>query len=276
MDDQWSSDFYVGNILFSQLSTLASHFSDTKDWPTLSDFNQLMHGTQGNLESLYGASLKFVDQGEKTSNPDESYEARIYLKGEIQTRSRNWHDFFQVLIWCTYSQTKRLINKMHYLALAERASNKKSSRRSNIENTLTLFDECGAVVVSSNPELLELIKEFKWSELFLHRRDCFESEIKCFIFGHALYEKCLTPYIGMTAHSLCLTVDKSFFPLNDKEQKKQVDDLASGFFNEHDHLTPRVLDPLPVLGIPGWDSRNNDPDFYLNKEYFREKRRLSP
>jgi len=273
MDDHWSPDFYVENRLFSQVSILASHFSDSRDWPTLSDFNQLMLETQGHLKSLHGAALKFVDQGDKTSNPDESYEARIYLKGEIQTRSRNWHDFFQVLIWCTYSKSKRLINKMHYLALANRVSSQDANRRSDIENTLTLFDECGAIIVSCNPRLLELIKKFEWSELFLHQRSLFESEIKCFIFGHALFEKCLTPYIGMTAHSLCLAVEASFFSLGDEEQKKQVDELACRFFNEQDNLTPRILDPFPVLGLPGWDRRNNAPEFYQNKEYFRDKRR---
>ena len=273
MDDQWSLDFYVENILFSQLSILVDQFAGSKDWPPLSDYNQLMCSTQGNLKSSYGAALKFVDQGDKTSNPDESYEARIYLKGEIQTRSRNWHDFFQVMIWCTYSKTKRLINKLHYLALAGRVRSEDASRRSDTENTLTLFDECGAIIVSSNPALLELIREFEWTELFLHRRDLFESEIKCFIFGHALFEKCLAPYLGMTAHSLCLVVDDSFFSLDEEEQKKQVDQLAYDFFKEQDQLTPRSLDPLPVLGVPGWDSRNNNPCFYQNKDYFREKRR---
>ena len=272
MSDDWSQDFYVDNVLFRQIAPFARLLSYNNDWPDMSDFNQMLSDVHGQVRSSNGALLRFVEQGDKTSDPEKSYEARICLKGEIQTRSNNWHDYFQVLIWCTFSKTKQLINLLHYEAFTERV-NKQLKNRSSIENTLTLFDECGVVIVSSKPELLQLINDYDWTALFISHREAFNRDIKCFTFGHALYEKYLSPYIGMTAHSICLTVDPEFFKLDDEQQLNKIDELAYDFFTKTKTLTPAAtLTPFPVLGIPGWDSRNNDPEFYQNKNYFREKR----
>ena len=272
MSDDWSQDFYIDNALFRQIAPFATLLSYNNDWPKLSHFNQILINTHGQVRLSSGALLKFVEQGDKTSDPEKSYEARICLKGEIQTRSNNWHDYFQVLIWCAFNKTKQLINRLHYEAFNARVK-KQLMNRSTVENTLTLFDECGVIIVSSRPELLQLISDYDWSTLFISNREAFDRDIKCFTFGHALYEKYLTPYIGMTAHGICLTVDPDFFSLDDEQQRNKIDDLACDFLTKAKSLTPATtLSPFPVLGIPGWDSRNNDPKFYQNKNYFREKR----
>lgn len=275
MSHPWSQYFFVNNPVFHQIANLARRFAGNGNWPTLEDYNALLNETQPRLKSMNEAPLRFVNQGNKNSDPYESYEARIYLRGEIQTRHHNWHDFFQVLIWCIFSSTKRLINQRHYLALAERINEKHSNQRSDTENTLTLFDECGAIIVSSNPLLLDSVKAFDWTTLFLENRNKFDKEIKCFTFGHALYEKFLTPYIGMTAHAICLQVEETFFLLDQEQQFKFVDNLACRFLENKTSLTPAILNPFPLLGVPGWDERNEAPEFYLNKNYFRERRKSS-
>ena len=35
--------------------------------------------------------------------------------------------------------------------------------------------------------------------------------MRCVIFGHAVYEKALTPYLGMTAHCVLLAVEDTLF-----------------------------------------------------------------
>jgi len=276
MGDNWSPLFYQQSILFKDLVSPASHFSDYRQWPTLKDYNNLLSSLLGNIQSLSGKPLSFVSQGQKPTLLQDYYEARIYLSGKIQTRIQNWHDFFQVMIWCQYSQTKSMINKMHYSALSSRlSSHEEKGKRSDVENSLTLFDECGAIIVSSNPALLQQIKDFDWPGLFIHHRDCFNQSIKCFIFGHALYEKCLNPYIGMTAHCICLTVDQNFFSLQPEQQTKALDKLAVDYFSANNNIAPSQLDPFPLLGVPGWDERNADPAFYDNKDYFRTSRRRS-
>jgi hypothetical protein len=270
MGDRWQADFFLNNSLFEAISSVATTFRDFTDWPELNDYNTLLRNITGHIHSLSGATLRFVPQAEKPRQLQDNYEARIYLKGEIQTRLHNWHDFFQVLVWSTYPHTKQLINEMHYKALSSRAI---ANKRSAIENSLTLFDECGAIIVSSDSSLLKLIDNFEWNELFQTHRDAFNRNIKCFIFGHALFEKCLNPYIGMTAHCICIDVEDDFFGLPLKLQQQTVDSLACSYFRQHSTLSPRELQPFPLLGIPGWDSRNNDPAYYQNIGYFRPGRR---
>jgi hypothetical protein len=270
MADRWQADFFQNNILFKDLSSVATWFKDFTDWPALNDYNTLLRSEAGDIHSLSGASLGFVAQAEKPRQLHDSYEARIYLKGEIQTRLQNWHDFFQVMVWSSYPRTKQLINQLHYKALSNRAI---ANKRSTVENSLTLFDECGAIIVSSDSGLLKLLVNFEWNELFLTHREAFNRNIKCFIFGHALFEKCLNPYIGMTAHCICLDVEDSFFSLPLKTQQQTIDSLACSHFRQHRQISPRELHPYPLLGTPGWDSRNEDPAYYQNVEYFRPGRR---
>ena len=99
-------------------------------------------------------------------------------------------------------------------------------------------------------------------------------KIKCFIFGHALFEKFLNPYIGMTAHCICLDVEDNFFDWPLRTQQQTIDSLACAHFRQHRQISPRELQPYPLLGTPGWDSRNNDPAYYQNVEYFRPGRRI--
>lgn len=270
MVDRWQADFFAHKILFNDISSTAAIFRDYTAWPDLDDYNTLLRQRAGLIRSLSGAVLHFAPQSKKTHNLDESYEARIYLKGEIQTRLQNWHDFFQVMIWSTYPRTKQMINAIHYQALSNR---KFSSRRSAVENSLTLFDECGAIIVSSDQHLVELLKTFSWNELFLTHRNAFEKKIKCFIFGHALFEKCLNPYIGMTAHCICIDVDDDFFSLPLINQQERIDSLACLHFKNNSQISPRELHPLPILGVPDWDTRNSNPAYYQNAAYFRAGRR---
>jgi len=269
--DRWSPYFYKQSPIFDPISLSAKTFNLFSEWPELSNYNQLLHKKYGKIESLTGSELKFIHQKGKPETINDEYEVSIYKTGEIQTRLHNWHDFFQVMVWSTFPITKKLINKLHATALINRKSSLTSKQRSLVENSLTLFDECGAIILCSNKHLINLIKEFSWKELFVTHRSAFENEIKCVVFGHAMFEKSLDPYLGMTTHSILLTVDHDFFNLNTQMQYKHIDKLAACYFSEVSEINKRILHPFPVLGVPGWDKRNETPEYYDNKEYFRNK-----
>lgn len=272
-DDHWQADFYRSNDLFTDITELARDFEAHQNWPDLVAYNQLLQKHHPGLTSLSGKDLYFVAQEERQESVSDHYEVRIYQDGEIQTRERNWHDFFQVLMWCQFPLTKRKINQLHAEAVLGRLSKPPtSSIRSPVENCLTLFDECGMIIAASERRLLDLINQFKWRELFINHRSSFEKQIDCYMFGHAMYEKSLQPYIGMTANSLCLLVDEDFFDQNRTARIRKVDQLACDYFSAQPCLCTSDLHPLPLLGIPGWDARNKQPEFYDNSEYFRKAR----
>ena len=249
---------------------LASSFSTYTSWPKIKDFNKLFLNIVGPLQSANHKNLCFIEQSTIPGPDEQPYEIRAHQSGEILTRVNNWHDFFQVMIWCSFPQTKKLINAMHFSAIQERLSkNPSSTTRSPVENTLTLFDECGAIIVSSSNEYLDMIKNHDWKKLFVDNRDAFDNEIKCFIFGHAMFEKALSPYLGMTTQSILIKVDSSFFSKNMDEQKIEIDDIAQHYFTKNNQPSTKMLQPFPILGVPEWDSKNCETDYYNNKDYFR-------
>ena len=67
------------------------------------------------------------------------------------------------------------------------------------------------MVLSSDPELLELVRSFRWKELFWQRRTEVRENMRFFLFGHALYQKALNPFIGMTGKAILLGASKEFF-----------------------------------------------------------------
>ena len=270
--DKWEPYFYLASPIFTCISECAKTFDDYTHWPGLTDFNQLLIDRYEGLTSASGSLLQFVEQSGKPACLEAEYEVRIFISGEIQTRLENWHDYFQVLVWNTFPKTKVSINKHHATSICNRHINNKLDRRSSSENALTLFDECGAIIVCSDHSLIDLIKGHAWKKLFVDHKNEFGRSLKCFVFGHAMFEKALKPYIGMTVHAIILSVDTDFFNYDESRQINLIDDLAMHHFNNAKTIDTNMLQPFPLLGIPGWYKGNEAHSFYDNKQYFRDKR----
>lgn len=205
-------------------------------------------------QNLNQKSLRFVTQDDDLPYPELGYEQRIYQHGIIATRSNNWHDYFNALIWLKHPQTKSAINAIHQQEIKKQTTNLRSKRR----DLLTLFDECG-VLVFAEEKIVELIKQHKWQELFVENKESWQDgSITIETFGHAMYEKYLNPYIGMTAKAL-------FLPSN----IDNVDNyLAKELIKEQLLVDKKELFPLPMLGIPNWH-KHQTQEFYDNRNYFR-------
>ncbi|MDH3343155.1 MAG: DUF3025 domain-containing protein, partial [Gammaproteobacteria bacterium] len=207
----WHPNFDSKQPLFEPLRPLLTPFRKFAEWPGLDTYQQLLDSANPPLRTQHGAALKIVAQQGRPDHFEQHYAPRIYLHGEIQTRTRNWHDFFQLLTWFIYPRTKAVINAIHIPRAKQRLENGEVGRRSPVENMLSLFDEGGVVITSSDPTLLQLIRDFKWKQLFWQRRDELAGKFECTTFGHAMYEKALAPYIGMTANAILLEVDENHF-----------------------------------------------------------------
>ncbi len=229
-------------------------------WPTLHRFVDNNHlpsiAEMNNLLSI--ENIRFVPQGPKSTDFEQGYEPQIYLRGEIQTREQNWHDFFNALVWHQFPNTKKIINQIHFDSQKKRYPQK---NRLPAENMLTLFDENGAIVISKTPHLLELIQQHRWHELFWQRRDEVAEQLQVIIIGHGLYEKAVTPYIGLTAQTL-------LFLDNDATDADRL--IMQYLDSRGTNLDTSVLHPLPLLGLPGWWPENENEQFYSNKSYFRD------
>lgn len=265
-DAAWNAHFGSRHPCFDTLAAASIFFQRYSCWPTIDDYRLF-------LEPMLGTQpLRVIDQltgGDSTQH----YELFIRSTAQLPTRLHNWHDFFQICVWGAFPRSKIALNARHAAATERRLKNGDKLRAAD-ENAATIFDENGAIIVTSREELLHCVRELKWRELFVDRRDLCQQHLRCFVFGHALYEKFLHPYIGMTAHTLLLTVADDFFAQTREAQLLFLDTwLAKHLSDEKQLQSPRSLAPFPVLGVPGWDPRNEHETFYDNTQYFRSTRR---
>ena len=219
-------------------------------------------------KSAGGAPVRFVQPDKGVAG----YEERVYPNGEVETRADNWHDFFNALAWLAYPRTKRVLNGRHHAALqAQRAAG--SSARGAVRDAITQFDECGMVVASASAALADLLRAHQWKELFWHRRAQLARDMRCLVFGHALWDQLRAPFVGLTAKAVVLEVEGAWLERPLALQLADVDcRLAEIFSRPGAYARPRDFQPLPLLGIPGVVAGNSDPSYYDDQRQFRPAR----
>ena len=216
------------------------------------------------IHTASGHRLRFV----APQDDGLAYERRIATCGEVETRPDNWHDFFNALVWLAFPRAKREISAGH-----ARATLADGQPRGTARDALTHFDECGIVVLSRQPDLLDLLRDFQWKKLFVERRAEVESAMRFVVFGHATYEALLKPYRGLIAKAILFEVDAACLAQAPAQllavvDQRLADELASGR-----HARPRDFQPLPLLGLPGVTPENAEPAYYDDAWQFRPGRR---
>lgn len=254
----WRPEWAETSPLFAPLHWLGQ-FTPAQNWPNQTDYDQLATLQQQVPGITFVLPENLPDNG-------EYYETRIHRSGKVPTRANNWHDFFNAAVWLTFPLTKQALNLRHIQGQQQSGP----AGRGALRDTATLLDESGIVVPYCDATLAILMREHQWQALFVDRRSCWGKRIGAVVFGHAIYEKALAPYIGFTAKAWLLPVEASFFELGARQQIQQLDQLLSQRLDDSQQLTqPRDLSALPVLGVPGWWPDNENPDFYANTHYFR-------
>ena len=238
---------------------------DAAHWPSVAALNKLADAR--GLKNLAGMPVRFVAPAE-----DEPaalhYETRIAHSGEVATREI-WHDLFNGLQWLSFPQTKAVISARHAQLLATRGEHE-SKLRSVPRDVLTLFDEGGIIICSPDDSLLELVRNFKWRELFVERRAEVMANMRFHLAGHSVLEKMLAPFIGITAKAMLFKVDAPMMTQSVATQIAHLDaHAAQWLYGDINLAATRNLHPVPILGVPGWDARNDDAAFYGDTHYFR-------
>ena len=223
-------------------------------------------------------TLQFVSQ--KALLAGEAYERFIGTTGNIPTRD-NLHDLFNGSIWLTFPKTKALLNYYHMLEIKEQGI---GASRGRVRDTITVFDENGAILVTAESSIGEALVDFDWQESLVAPRDKWDNpkqlnkqaQAAVYIFGHALLEKLLHPRKALCAHSIVINVTQEFFALSLSERINHLDqkvaDYMDALLSEPD-VSPRKLSPLPILGVPYYWAENVQPSFYDDSHVFRSGRR---
>ena len=223
-------------------------------------------------------TLQFVSQ--KALPEDEAYERFIGTTGNIPTRD-NLHDLFNGSIWLTFPKTKALLNYYHMLEIKEQGI---GASRGRVRDTITVFDENGAILVTAESSIGEALVDFDWQESLVAPRDKWDNpkqlnkqaQAAVYIFGHALLEKLLHPRKALCAHSIVINVTQDFFALSLSERINLLDQKVADYMDallSQPDVTPRKLSPLPILGVPHYWAENANSSFYDDSHVFRSGRR---
>ncbi len=234
---------------------------DGKPFPGTLILNKLL---PTGIKSKGDHPIRFVPAAEL---PGVDYEKHIFCTGEVSTREENWHDLFNALVWSRFPRLKVAMNSLHFRQLGSGQEGGRGKQR----DALTLFDESGVLVVSSNKEHLQTLAGRNWVSIFQKNALAWHDEIKVFVPGHALLEKFQKPYKALTAHALLLHVESSILELPRESMLEMLDNMLA------EHLlagailaTPASLSPLPLMGIPGWwAAEDQNDEFYADPQVFR-------
>lgn len=216
--------------------------------------------------------IRFVPQA--TLPAGTSYEAFISATGQVPTRE-NLHDFFNALIWLTFPNIKRQLNALQVKALSLSTpqtsgnhvqANTQGSRRGQVRDAATIFDENAALLIVRDETFLNDIRQHRWEKIFIEHRSSFFHYCEVWLFGHALIEKLVNPYKAITAHAWPVLINNEFFTLSQQDKQRKIDSIVASQMQSGIFMAQ--FTPLPVLGIPGWWTQQ-DVEFYSDVSVFR-------
>jgi Protein of unknown function (DUF3025) len=194
----WDPRFLERGPWFWPLAQAAQRFADRDDWPSASDYDLLYE----ELAVTRGApALRFAANVRKEEKRGADgrvalhalYDGRI-ARGEVPTRERDWHDFFNALCFATFPFAKLALHARQFAALAARVSpnaTRLPNARTPEQDALTLFDEGGVAVVVEQGAVAELAATEQGDGT---RRQVIiealaaQGRARVVPFGHALYE----------------------------------------------------------------------------------------
>ncbi len=226
----------------------------------------------GKLITKSAQPLCFVDSNELVA--DVGYEQQIFRTGRVSTRQDSFHDLFNALVWSRFPRLKAAMNAAHCSEIDAGSARVRGKRR----DALTLFDECGIVILSANAQFLGQLARHNWRVVFQENRQDWEKEISVFVAGHALLEKYLHPYKAITAQALLIHSDASAASSSRESLLCELDQVLATAVSRGTLLaTTRCLSPVPVAGIPGWWPADEIGDeFYSDADVFRTRRANRP
>jgi hypothetical protein len=189
----WDAQFTQRSPWFWPLSAGARLFASAPDWPARSELDA-MYTRLTSARSL--PPLRFAEPSAKRPRGsgvrlDQLYDGRIALLGQVPTRERDWHDFFNAICFAVFARAKRALHQRQFRALERRVEPgacRLPGTRTREQDALTLFDEGGAVI-AAEPRAFEQLSSADESARPAVLAQCAAvGSARIVPFGHALFE----------------------------------------------------------------------------------------
>lgn len=199
-------NFLALRAAYWHLRVAGEPLSNRTSWPSVpEDFDALT------------SAVRFVRMPPKgrrrgRNNPFASalaYDSAIAEQGIVPTRSDNWHDLFNALVWITFPRAKRALHRRQWEAKQRRVEGGDTdfSRRTKEQDTLTMLDEGGQLLVCE-PDVVAGLGSLGEEDLGARQvrvqRLQGEGRLLQIIFGHGLLEQLLLEPKPIVAMSVVL------------------------------------------------------------------------
>ncbi len=265
--DSIDASVFESNPLSDWAAELSA-LSVLEDWPSLRQLEDLREQVQ--IEDAIGRP-RFVAQTADLLADGLHYEERIRL-GFLATREQNWHDLLNALVWLRYPRIKLALNAAQCADIARVGPRE----RTRAQCAMTHFDEGGAIVLCSDPDLIALWDQHDWPGLFWRERRAWGERIAVQTFGHATLELALQPQRLLTAKCIVLRTDTQTIARLHTDAcavRRDIDLRVAGLVADGSVLAdPQNLRPLPLSGIPNWHADSIDEAFFSDAPCFRPLR----
>jgi hypothetical protein len=236
-------------------------------WPTPEQYDDLAAQVPTTL-----ALPRFVAQDRDLLRRLGGYEQQVARVRCVPTRERSWHDFFNMAIWAHFPRVRWALNALHVDRTL--APIDPRNGRAPQQNVAAQLDESGLIVASSCPELLAELRALRFKRVFWERRAELLATTRIWVVGHGMLESLLAPHPGLAGKALLLALPREPDSYDADALRSQVDarvaEQIAGW-----HARSPYLDPLPLLGIPGY-ADNQTAELYDDERYFRFERRARP
>jgi len=230
-------------------------------FPAPSELRKLSEGVETALKPWFDFSTQDREQLLLSGGFDRLLERTA----SVPTRVGSFHDLFGGLIWLHFPALKTAIHRLQLAA--------SKGERSARENAATHLDESGVLVLSTEPTIFEALAALRFREVFWERRAELGQTTRFLVFGHGLLDALRDPHPRLMGKALFAHIAADKLALTSSAFRIFVDGALAArlpvFLDD-----PVRLEPLPVLGVPGW-SADQSLAYYEDERYFR-KARLRP
>ncbi|HEY5958124.1 MAG TPA: DUF3025 domain-containing protein [Polyangiaceae bacterium] len=154
--DRWSNAVLSLRPLWG-FRDLLLRFAQYHDWPTLGALEEQWL-LAANVRTMAGEPLRLIEPTPRLRRPkprsrNDLYDSSV-ANGRVPTRYRNWHDFFNVMMFVAFPSGKALLHSRHRRILEARVPEQVSrlpGTRTTEQDCLTMLDE-GGVLLCVHPE----------------------------------------------------------------------------------------------------------------------------
>lgn len=241
---------------------LVASLEQRVSWPAPEEYDELA----GQVPQALDAQLpRFVHQDRTAVTKAGGYEAHVATLRAVPTRARSWHDLFNMVVWAHFPKLRWALNGLH--VEADPGAQDPRNGRSPAQNLAASFDEAGLLVVSTSADVLSDLRELRFKRALWERREELSATTRFWLVGHGTLETLLAPHPGIVARALQLHVPRLPCAEGEEAFRFEVDALAAARIRSW-RASRAVLDPVPVLGIPGYFS-NDTCEFYDDPDHFR-------